>query len=39
MLSATTTESRAGVVVDQGSAQEKAAAVITYLRKHGLIDY
>ncbi|HEU0229533.1 MAG TPA: electron transfer flavoprotein subunit beta/FixA family protein [Burkholderiaceae bacterium] len=39
MLSATTTESRAGVVVDQGSAQEKATAVITYLRKHGLIDY
>jgi electron transfer flavoprotein beta subunit len=39
MLSATTTESRAGTVVDQGSAQDKAAAVITYLRKHGLIDY
>lgn len=39
MLSATTTESRAGMVMDQGSAQEKATAVISYLRKHGLIDY
>lgn len=39
MLSATTTESRAGQVMSQGSTQEKAAAVITYLREHGLIDY
>jgi len=39
MLSATTTASRAGTVMDQGSTQEKAVAVLTYLRKHGLIDY
>lgn len=39
MLSATTTESRGGSVIQQGTPHEKAQAVLAYLREHGLIDY
>jgi electron transfer flavoprotein beta subunit len=39
MLSATTTESRGGSVVNEGSSVEKAQAVLDYLREHQLIDY
>lgn len=39
LLAATTTESRGGAVITQGSPDEKAQAVLTYLRTHSLIDY
>lgn len=39
MLSATTTESRGGRVIQQGTPHDKAQAVLAYLREHGLIDY
>lgn len=39
MLAATTTESRGGSVVNEGSSVEKAQAVLDYLREHQLIDY
>jgi len=39
MLSATVTESRGGQVIQQGSASEKAQAVLAYLREHRLVDY
>jgi electron transfer flavoprotein beta subunit len=39
MLAATTTESRGGSVVIDGTSVEKAQAVLNYLREHQLIDY
>jgi electron transfer flavoprotein beta subunit len=39
MLSATTTESRGGSVVIDGSSVEKAQVMLAYLREHQLIDY
>ncbi|MDR3100338.1 MAG: electron transfer flavoprotein subunit beta/FixA family protein [Paraburkholderia sp.] len=39
MLSATTTESRGGSVVIEGSSVEKAQVILAYLREHQLIDY
>ncbi len=39
MLSATTTESRGGNVVIDGSPVEKAQVILAYLREHQLIDY
>lgn len=39
MLSATTTESRGGSVVIEGSSVEKAQVILRYLREHQLIDY
>jgi len=39
MLSATTTESRGGSVVIDGSSVEKAQVILAYLREHQLIDY
>jgi electron transfer flavoprotein beta subunit len=39
MLTATTTESRGGNVVIEGSSVEKAQAILGYLREHRLIDY
>jgi electron transfer flavoprotein beta subunit len=39
MLSATTTESRGGSVVIEGTSVEKAQAILGYLREHQLIDY
>ncbi|SMG02212.1 drug:proton antiporter [Burkholderia singularis] len=39
MLSATTTESRGGNVVIEGSSVEKAQVILAYLREHRLIDY
>jgi len=32
-------QSRGGAVITQGTAAEKAQAVIAYLRRHSLIDY
>ena len=39
MLSATTTESRGGNVVIEGTSVEKAQVILAYLREHQLIDY
>ncbi|MPW23505.1 electron transfer flavoprotein subunit beta/FixA family protein [Paraburkholderia sp. CNPSo 3157] len=39
MLSATTTESRGGSVVIEGTAVEKAQMILGYLREHQLVDY
>jgi electron transfer flavoprotein beta subunit len=39
MLSATTTESRGGNVVIEGTAVEKAQVILGYLREHQLVDY
>lgn len=39
MLSATTTESRDGSVVIEGSSVEKAQVILAYLREHQLVDY
>ncbi|HEX3380221.1 MAG TPA: electron transfer flavoprotein subunit beta/FixA family protein [Paraburkholderia sp.] len=39
MLSATTTESRGGSVVIDGSCVEKAQVILAYLREHQLVDY
>jgi electron transfer flavoprotein beta subunit len=39
MLSATTTESRGGSVVIEGSCVEKAQVILAYLREHQLVDY
>ncbi|WP_027795188.1 drug:proton antiporter [Paraburkholderia acidipaludis] len=39
MLSATTTESRGGRVVIDGTSVEKAQVILAYLREHQLIDY
>ena len=39
MLSATESESRGGKVIADGSASEKAQAVLAYLREHRLVDY
>lgn len=39
MLSATTTESRGGSVVNEGSPVEKAQVILAYLREHQLVDY
>lgn len=39
MLSATTTESRGGQLVTEGSPVEKARTILAYLREHQLIDY
>lgn len=39
MLSATTTESRGGNVVNSGTSVEKAQVILAYLREHQLIDY
>ncbi len=39
MLSATTTESRGGSVVIEGTSVEKAQVILGYLREHQLIDY
>lgn len=39
LLAATTMESRGGAVITQGSPEDKAQAVIAYLRAHSLIDY
>ncbi|RDU96202.1 electron transfer flavoprotein subunit beta/FixA family protein [Trinickia dinghuensis] len=39
MMTATTTESRGGNVVIEGSSVEKAQAILGYLREHRLIDY
>nr|WP_153077029.1 electron transfer flavoprotein subunit beta/FixA family protein [Paraburkholderia bonniea] len=39
MLSATTSESRGGSVVIEGSSSEKAQVILDYLREHQLIDY
>lgn len=39
MLSATTTESRGGSVVIEGTSVEKAQVILDYLREHQLIDY
>lgn len=39
MLSATTTESRGGNVVIDGTPVEKAQVILAYLREHQLIDY
>lgn len=39
MLTATTTESRGGNVVIDGSSVEKAQAILGYLREHRLVDY
>ncbi|WP_354685475.1 electron transfer flavoprotein subunit beta/FixA family protein [Cupriavidus necator] len=39
MLSATTTESRGGNVVNGGTSVEKAQVILAYLREHQLIDY
>jgi electron transfer flavoprotein beta subunit len=39
MLGATTTESRGGNVVIDGTSVEKAQVILDYLREHRLIDY
>jgi electron transfer flavoprotein beta subunit len=39
MVSATTTESRGGSVVNSGSPVEKAQMILAYLREHQLVDY
>jgi electron transfer flavoprotein beta subunit len=39
MMSATTTESRGGSVVIEGTSVEKAQVILDYLREHQLIDY
>jgi electron transfer flavoprotein beta subunit len=39
MLGATTTESRGGRVVNEGTSVEKAQVILGYLREHQLIDY
>jgi electron transfer flavoprotein beta subunit len=39
MLTATTTESRGGSVVNEGTSVEKAQAILEYLREHRLVDY
>ncbi|RDK00937.1 electron transfer flavoprotein subunit beta/FixA family protein [Paraburkholderia lacunae] len=39
MLSATTTESRGGNIVIEGSSVEKAQVILAYLREHQLVDY
>jgi electron transfer flavoprotein beta subunit len=39
MLTATTTESRGGNVVIEGTSVEKAQVILGYLREHRLIDY
>ncbi|MDN7183641.1 electron transfer flavoprotein subunit beta/FixA family protein [Caballeronia sp. SEWSISQ10-4 2] len=39
MLSATTTESRGGSVVIEGTFVEKAQVILAYLREHQLVDY
>jgi electron transfer flavoprotein beta subunit len=39
MLSATTTESRGGSVVIEGTSVEKAQVILAYLREHQLVDY
>ena len=39
MLSATVAESRGGKMIQDGSASEKAQAILTYLREHRLVDY
>lgn len=39
MLTATTTESRGGNVVIEGTSVEKAQAILRYLREHRLVDY
>ncbi|WP_206956766.1 electron transfer flavoprotein subunit beta/FixA family protein [Trinickia acidisoli] len=39
MQSATTTESRGGNVVIEGTSVEKAQAILGYLREHRLVDY
>ncbi|MEQ5843210.1 electron transfer flavoprotein subunit beta/FixA family protein [Paraburkholderia acidicola] len=39
MMSATTTESRGGSVVIEGTSVEKAQVILGYLREHQLIDY
>jgi electron transfer flavoprotein beta subunit len=39
MLGATTTESRGGSVVIEGSSVEKAQVILAYLREHQLVDY
>ena len=39
MLTATTTESRGGNVVIEGTSVEKAQVILGYLREHRLVDY
>ena len=39
MLTATTTESRGGNVVIEGTSVEKAQVILNYLREHRLVDY
>jgi electron transfer flavoprotein beta subunit len=39
MLTATTTESRGGSVVIEGTSVEKAQVILGYLREHRLVDY
>lgn len=39
LMAAITTESRGGAVITHGSPDEKAQAVLAYLRTHSLIDY
>ncbi|HCQ47440.1 MAG TPA: drug:proton antiporter, partial [Achromobacter sp.] len=39
LLAAITMESRGGTVITEGTPDEKAQAVIDYLRTHSLIDY
>jgi len=39
MLTATTTESRGGNVVIEGTSVEKAQVILSYLREHRLVDY
>ena len=39
MMAATVAESRGGQVVNEGSARDKAQAILAYLREHRLIDY
>ncbi|MDE1179432.1 electron transfer flavoprotein subunit beta/FixA family protein [Paraburkholderia sp.] len=39
MLSATSSESRGGSVVIEGSSVEKAQVILAYLREHQLVDY
>jgi electron transfer flavoprotein beta subunit len=39
MLSAISSESKSGVVVNEGTSVEKAQVILTYLREHYLIDF
>lgn len=39
MLSATVAESRGGRMITEGNANEKAQAILAYLREHRLVDY